>query len=127
MKTVTAAILRNASGHVLLCRRALGQKQAGCWEFPGGKQEEQESLEECLKREMREELGLETKPGRILGESIYRYDHGAIRLIAMECLWIHGEITLTVHDKAEWVPVHQILDFELSPADIPLARTLRTA
>lgn len=54
MTTVTCAIIRK-TGKVLIARRAAGQKLAGKWEFPGGKIEDGESAEECLKRELEEE------------------------------------------------------------------------
>ena len=53
---VVAGVIRDARGRVLLARRTSGRDLAGLWEFPGGKQEQQESLEECLIREIQEEL-----------------------------------------------------------------------
>lgn len=124
MKVVTAAILRNSSKEILLCRRAPGQKNAGFWEFPGGKLNEGETLIQCIERELWEELGIGVTAGAVLGESIYQYAHGTIRLIAMECEWKEGELELRVHDKLKWVLPENLLDYDLSPADIPLARQL---
>ena len=56
---VAAAIIRNADGRILICRRGQGGSCAFLWEFPGGKQEQGENMEECLVRECREELGIE--------------------------------------------------------------------
>ena len=56
MTTVTCAIIEN-NDKILIARRAKGQKLPGKWEFPGGKVEEGESPEECLKRELEEEFG----------------------------------------------------------------------
>ena len=60
MKTlvVTAGLIRDGSQRVLLAKRSEGRFK-GCWEFPGGKLEEDESPEDCLRRELREELGVE--------------------------------------------------------------------
>lgn len=124
MKVVTAAILRNSSKEILLCRRAPGQKNAGFWEFPGGKLNEGETLIQCIERELWEELGIGVIAGAVLGESIYQYAHGTIRLIAMECEWKEGELELRVHDKLKWVLPENLLDYDLSPADILLARQL---
>ena len=63
-KIVTAAIVLQ-DNKVLLTRRALGQSLEGYWEFPGGKVEEGESLQECLKREIFEELGVQVMLGNI--------------------------------------------------------------
>jgi 8-oxo-dGTP diphosphatase len=124
MKVVTAAILFNDQGHVLLCRRAPDQSHSGNWEFPGGKREEGETLAQCLERELQEELQIVCKVGAVLAESEYHYDHGSIHLIAMRTQWISGEIQLTVHDRMEWVPVDALETYELSPADIPIAQKL---
>ena len=58
MLQVSAAIIRNAKGQILVCRRGPGGNCAYLWEFPGGKQEPSESPEECLMRECQEELGI---------------------------------------------------------------------
>ena len=64
MKEVSAAIIIE-DGKVLLARRAEGEKLAGYWEFPGGKREEDETIDECLVREIREELSLDIE---VVGE-----------------------------------------------------------
>ena len=68
MKIVTAAIVQD-NGRYLIARRRLGEKLAGMWEFPGGKVEFGESLPECLKRELMEELGVKADVGEVLAES----------------------------------------------------------
>jgi 8-oxo-dGTP pyrophosphatase MutT (NUDIX family) len=70
MQNVTAAVIYN-NGKVLLTRRAPGEKHAGWWEFPGGKIEEGETPEQCLARELTEELGIETVIGRLAAESVF--------------------------------------------------------
>lgn len=121
MKDVTAAIIIENS-RILLTRRRDGETNAGYWEFPGGKVEVGESLAQCLERELREELGVETSAGEVLTTSEYRYDGGAIRLFAFRAEITDGDIRLSVHDRAEWVPLEELLDYRLSPADIPIAR-----
>jgi mutator protein MutT len=66
-KVVTAAIIRR-NGSVLLARRSSGEKLAGFWEFPGGKVEDGETPEECLARELDEELGIQARIGRKCAE-----------------------------------------------------------
>jgi 8-oxo-dGTP diphosphatase len=124
MKTVTAAIIWDG-GRVLLTRRGPGEKLSGLWEFPGGKVEPAETLEQCLTRELREELGIEVCVGCVMAESVYTYDHGAIRLVAMEVRILKGQLTLSVHDQAEWVPPHALEQFALAPADVPIAREVK--
>ena len=126
MKTVTAAILWR-DDRVLLTRRAAGEKLAGKWEFPGGKLESGETPEECLRRELREELGIETRIRGFLGESIYEYGHVAIRLIAYETEYLAGDFKLTVHDDMKWVAVDDLLKQDLAPADVPLVKHIQEA
>ena len=70
MKTVTAAVAYK-EGTVLLTRRAPSEKLPGYWEFPGGKVDDGESLEECLQRQLCEELSVNSMVGPVLCESIY--------------------------------------------------------
>jgi 8-oxo-dGTP diphosphatase len=123
MKTVTAAIIRHADT-VFLARRKTGQKLEGYWEFPGGKLEAGETLQACLEREIFEEFNWKIKAGEMVATSDYVYDHGSIRLIALAAASIAGQPEPTVHDIIAWVPIARLLDYQLAPADIPIAETL---
>ena len=72
MKQVAAAIIFN-KGKILVTRRAPGENLAGYWEFPGGKLEGSETPQECILRELREELGLHATAGDVLASSVYAY------------------------------------------------------
>ena len=124
MKIVTAAIIED-QGLLLIARRAHDQKLAGKWEFPGGKVEPGETLQECLKREITEELGVDAIVGEALTESHYKYQHGEILLVALKTELKSEEIRLTVHDEFQWLTPRQILDLDLAPADIPIAKFLK--
>ena len=123
MKDVTAAIIKQ-NDQVLLARRAPGENLAGGWEFPGGKVETGETPEECLKRELFEEFGIETSIVRFIAESIYEYPAGKIRLLAYEAYIVSGEMKLNVHDRVEWVDTSELLNYRLLPADIHIALKL---
>ncbi|MBN1983560.1 MAG: (deoxy)nucleoside triphosphate pyrophosphohydrolase [Chitinivibrionales bacterium] len=125
MKDVTAAVITNHN-QVLLTRRAPGEKHAGWWEFPGGKVEENESPERCLQRELLEELSIETSIGEKLLESLYTYETGDIRLLAYRATITSGDLCLHVHDEYRWVSVHMLTQYQLLPADIPIAEFLQT-
>lgn len=124
MKEVSAAIIVEA-GKVLLARRAEGEKLAGYWEFPGGKREENETIDECLVREIREELSLDIEVVGEFDTSDYDYPGGQIRLIGLLAEIRDGIISKTVHDLVEWIDISAVLDYPLAPADIPLAERLR--
>lgn len=126
MLTVTAAIIR-AGATVLLTRRKPGQRMAGYWEFPGGKLEPGETLQACLEREIEEELGVRIRAGEILATNVHRYDRGPIHLVALQATLVSGTLALSVHDAFAWVPVDRIFDYQLAPADIPIAKALLQA
>jgi 8-oxo-dGTP diphosphatase len=123
MKVVTAAIIQD-QGRYFVARRGPGEKLAGLWEFPGGKVEPGETLQEGLKREIAEELGVEAIVGDVVTESHYKYEHGEILLVALQTEIKGNDIRLSVHDKEDWLFPEQILALELAPADIPIAKFL---
>lgn len=124
MKDVTAAVIFEKE-KVLITRRAEGEKHAGWWEFPGGKIEAGETPENCLQRELLEELGIQTRIGERITESIFSYATGAIRLLAYRATIVSGELALRVHDEYRWVCVSDLGKFKLLPADVPIAEQLQ--
>ena len=126
MKKVSAAVAI-INGQVLLTRRHPEDKLAGFWEFPGGKLEEGETPQSCLERELKEELGIEAKAGEVLCRSVYKYDHGEFQIIAMFTKLHSTEFELRSHDKAEWVPINDLLGYKLLPADIPIAKKINNS
>ena len=123
MKEVTAAILMK-DNRVLIAQRAYGENLAGKWEFPGGKIERGETPQECLKREIREELDVDIEVSDFFGDSIYAYHSGTIKLIAFWCKWISGDFTLKVHSQIAWVNHDELDLYDFAPADIPLVEKL---
>ena len=123
MKNVTAAIIQRDDKY-LLARRAPGQNLAGYWEFPGGKVEADETFEDCLARELMEELNLETQVLDHFCDSVYHYDKGSINLVAYRVQILGGEMTLSVHDQVDWFKPQEMLTLNLAPADIPIAKRL---
>ncbi len=106
MLTVTAAILiRN--DRIFIGQRKAGKQMADLWEFPGGKLEHGETPQECLAREMKEEFGVEVAVGEFFGESVYEYEHGAIRLLAYVVDWKSGDLTPSDHQDCRWVCIRR--------------------
>ena len=125
-RRVTAAIVLK-DRRVLVARRAQGQKNAGMWEFPGGKVESGETDEICLEREMFEEFGVSGKTLDHVTDS--RYVYGAqgesILLCAYVLAWMAGDFELRVHDEIRWADAEELERLALSPADVPIARKVR--
>lgn len=124
MKEVTAAIILK-DNRVLIAQRAPDDKLAGKWEFPGGKIEQGETPQECLKREIREELDVDIEVLDFFGESIYAYNSGKIKLMAFWCRWVSGDFTLKVHSNIAWADHHEFDLYDFAPADIPLVEKLK--
>lgn len=124
MIDVVAAILENQHGKILIARRKQGKNLAGYWEFPGGKIESGETPQECLIRELNEEMNLTIEISKYVGESIHCYEQGAIRLLAYKGRITEGEIKLTDHDEYAWINLQELKDVKLAPADIPFIQLL---
>ncbi|SHJ30420.1 (deoxy)nucleoside triphosphate pyrophosphohydrolase [Propionispora hippei] len=124
MRHVTAAVLLK-DGKCLIAKRRTGDALENLWEFPGGKIEDGETPQECLQREIREELQIEVTVGDFLTESIYDYGRGVIRLMAYIVTWQNGNLRLTVHDGLAWVDRNTITGYPFAPADIPIAAKVR--
>ena len=116
---VAAAVIEKNS-KILITRRGPGEIMAGLWEFPGGKLEENETVYECLEREIKEELNLEIISGEIIEKSVYSYPDFDITLTAVSAEIIKGEIKMAVHDRYEWISPSDFSLYSFTPADIPI-------
>jgi 8-oxo-dGTP diphosphatase len=124
MIEVTAAILAHA-GRVLIARRRAGARRGGLWEFPGGKIQVGETPEQCLQREIQEELGVDIAVGEFFGESVYDYPDQSVHILAYCCCWAHGPIVLNDHAEVAWVDTGELDRFDFCPADIALVEMLK--
>lgn len=127
MIEVAAAIIEDRTGRILIARRAKGKSQEGMWEFPGGKLEPGESPEECLRRELLEEMGIEIEPYTYFGVNEHDYGTVKIRLIAYKAKYVSGDIALTDHDDYRWVGIEEFGDYVFAPADVPFLWMLNGA
>jgi 5-methylcytosine-specific restriction protein A len=117
LRVITAAVIRDETGRVLIAQRRRGQQLGSRWEFPGGKVEAEETLEECLEREIREELGVKI---RVVGRLVlvdHKYPTFDIRLCAMKVSVVEGKVDLDRHKKVVWVQPRELFLLDLDAAD----------
>jgi 8-oxo-dGTP diphosphatase len=124
MIKVTAAIIMD-SGKVFIAKRKPPGRMPGMWEFPGGKIENGETPEHCLKRELQEELGVDAEIGRHVGTSVHEYDFYTVELMAFRTRVVAGEIKLREHADMAWVAPGELGKFEFAPADLPFVEMIR--
>lgn len=119
---VTAAVIER-DGTFLLTRRLQGTHLAGRWEFPGGKCDPGESLDECLRREILEELGVQCTIGeQILGVT-HDYPERRVILHFFRCD-IEGLPTAQIGQEMAWVARERLGEYEFPPADADLIAIL---
>ena len=116
MIKVTAAIFVN-DGMLLIAKRKSTALLPNLWELPGGKIEPNETPEECLKRELKEEFDIDVTVGKFLGSNIHTYDFGTIDLMAYRTDWNSGDFKLLDHEEIRWVFTHELDQFDFAPAD----------
>jgi 8-oxo-dGTP diphosphatase len=122
--TVTAAVIERG-GRVLICRRRLDQDHAGKWEFPGGKLEPGEGPAESLRRELREELGIEAAIGPEITRYEYRYaGRKPIRLIFFRVTEFAGDPDYSQFHQAEWIPSVALPRYDFLEGDVEFVREL---
>ena len=121
IKQIAAGIILH-NGKVLLGQRKKGKDLDFKWEFPGVKLEEGETLEQCLCRELIEELALEIKVKELFMKSEHIYEFGGFVLntFIAECKDPNIK-KICEHEQYAWVEPKDLLNYDLAPADVPIA------
>ena len=121
MLRVTCAIIRDNSNRLLLMQHGASGHHPWKWEFPGGKVEPKESDEECIVREIKEELMMNITVRDSLPEVPYDYGFVQINLVPFLCDTSDKEPVLTEHAAFEWVNEEDLLKYDLCEADVIVA------
>jgi A/G-specific adenine glycosylase len=114
--TVTAAVIRR-DGRLLITRRPANGLLGGLWEFPGGKLQDGESLSDCLRREIREELGVDIEVGNALGIYSHAYTHFSVTLHAFACSLLSGEPRPMHASDLRWTVPAELLGYPMGKLD----------
>jgi A/G-specific adenine glycosylase len=122
---VTAGVIWGAEGCLLIAQRPLDGMLGGLWEFPGGKREPGETLPECLRREIREELGIEIDVGGQIATIKHAYTHFRITLYAFECQHVSGEPGAIECADWAWVALGDLDSYAFAVTDQQIIAVLR--
>src|SRR5689334_20865979 len=117
-----ACALIDADGRVLIAQRPEGRSMAGLWEFPGGKVEAGERLEQTLIRELREELGISVKEDCLAPLTFASHSYPEFQLLMplYVCRRWEGTVTAQEGQQLTWVRPNKLRDYPMPPADLPL-------
>ena len=124
MRVVAAALLDDA-GRVLIAQRPEGKHMAGWWEFPGGKVSDGESDPDALVRELREELGVETRPEAHVMTLTHEYPDRTIDLVLWRASLVRGTPRGLDGQQLKWVDCQSLGNERLLPADAPFVEALQ--
>lgn len=116
-KKIGVAVIINEDGYILIDRRLATGVMANLWEFPGGKIEQGETPEDCIKREIKEELGIIIEVERPLIEITHHYSEFIVTLHVYICKLIEGEPHPLECAEVRWVKPSELKDFEFPEAN----------
>jgi 8-oxo-dGTP diphosphatase len=124
-KIIGVAVIANDQGQILIDRRRQEGAMGGLWEFPGGKIERNETVEECIQREIKEELGIVVEVGEHIITIDHTYSHIRVTLTVHHCRLIQGIPQPIECDEVRWVSVDELESFAFPEANIQIIAALR--
>ena len=114
-------------GKLLITQRRSKDHLGGLWEFPGGKRECNESDEACLRRELREELGIEVEVKELIESIRHDYSDKSVHLKFFRCVFLKGELSPIGCDAIAWVKAAELVNYAFPEADLRLLGKLRAS
>lgn len=124
-KSIGVAVIGNEKGQFLIDKRRESGLLGGLWEFPGGKIEPGETVEACIEREIREELGIVIEVGEHLITIDHAYTHFRVTLNVYHCRYVSGEPQPIECDEIRWVTLEEIDQFPFPKANEKIIAALR--
>lgn len=125
MIEVAAGIIVSPDGNILLGRRPEGKPYPGYWEFPGGKIETGESASDALRRELKEEIGIDALHIHPWISRVFHYSHATVKLNFFKVKGWAGEPDGLENQELSWQNPHAVSVHPMLPANAPILRSLR--
>lgn len=122
---VSAGLIRDDAGRYLITQRRQGSHLEGLWEFPGGKRQPEESAEDCLRRELEEELGATFAVGELVETIRWEYPDRTVILHFFRCRLAAGAIEPREGQAMAWVAADGLERYPFPPADLAIIDHLR--
>ncbi len=124
-QVIGVGVVLDDSGRVLIDQRLPEGLLGGLWEFPGGKQEPGESIENTIRRELREELAIEAEVGEELVVVEHAYSHKRLRFVVHLCRWLSGEPQPLASQQVRWVMPADLDAYPFPAANARIIEALR--
>lgn len=124
-KKIGVAVITNLQGQILIDRRPIGGLLGGFWEFPGGKIEPDETVQECIKREILEELGIEIEVGKCIINVAHTYANFRVTLMVYACRHLGGEPKPIECEEVRWVDLEELDQFCFPEANTKIIEVLK--
>ena len=123
-QVIGVGVVLNAAGDVLIDQRLEEGLLGGMWEFPGGKQEQDETIETCVARELKEELGIAVTVGPELITVDHAYSHKKLRFVVHLCDWVSGEPQPLASQQVRWVRPDDLGNYPFPAANARIIEAL---
>ena len=126
-KKIGVGIVRDQRGKILIDRRRSTGEMGGFWEFPGGKIEPNETIKECIKRELKEELGIEVSVGESLTTIEYQYPKFQVTLFVHYCQHLKGVPQTIECEEIRWVDLWELDEYAFPEANYEIINLLKSS
>ena len=123
IEVAAGLVFRNQQ--LLITKRCKGAHLEGLWEFPGGKLELNESYEQCLRRELQEELGIDVEVGKLIETISHDYPEKSVHLKFFRCTLLKNEPQPIGCDAVAWITAAELAQYPFPAADARLLETLQ--
>ncbi len=124
-KQIGVAVIRDDRDLILIDRRLAKGLLGGFWEFPGGKIEGNETVQECIKREVLEEIGIEIAVDSHLITIDHTYSHFRVNLQVYNCRYLSGEARAIECEEIRWVTIEELDNYTFPAANQEIIRALK--